>query len=76
MSKETALIAVMIFFVLACLVTHPHAVVYNDEIICSSIDWLEADIGHILFLRILYHIPYHGQKSDIIPYPISRLKKG
>jgi hypothetical protein len=28
------------------------------------------------FLRILYHIPYHGQKSDIISYPISRLKKG
>jgi hypothetical protein len=34
------------------------------------------DIGHILFLRILYHIPYHGQESDIISYPISRLKKG
>jgi hypothetical protein len=26
-------------------------------------------------LRILYHIPYHGQKSDIISYPITRLKK-
>jgi hypothetical protein len=27
-----------------------------------------SDIGHILFLRILYHIPYHSQtsrKSDI-----------
>jgi hypothetical protein len=23
----------------------------------------------------IYHIPYHGQKSDIISYPISRLKK-
>jgi hypothetical protein len=34
-----------------------------------------SDIGHILFLRILYHILYHGQKSDIISYPISRLKK-
>jgi hypothetical protein len=34
-----------------------------------------ANIGHILFLRILYHIPYHGQKSDIISYPISQLKK-
>jgi hypothetical protein len=22
-----------------------------------------------------HHIPYHGQKSDIISYPISRLKK-
>jgi hypothetical protein len=21
--------------------------------------YLDADIGHILFLRILYHIPYH-----------------
>jgi hypothetical protein len=29
----------------------------------------EADIGHILFLRILYHIPYHFQKSDILSYP-------
>jgi hypothetical protein len=36
----------------------------------------KSDIGHILFLRILYHIPYHGQKSDIISYPISQLKKG
>jgi hypothetical protein len=33
------------------------------------------DIGHILFLRILYHIPYHGPKSDVISYPISRLKQ-
>jgi hypothetical protein len=28
------------------------------------------------FLRILYHIPYHGQKSDIISSPISRQKIG
>jgi hypothetical protein len=27
------------------------------------------------FLRISYHILYHGQKSDIISYPISWLKK-
>jgi hypothetical protein len=27
------------------------------------------------FMRILYHIPYHGQKSDIISYPISFLEK-
>jgi hypothetical protein len=36
----------------------------------------EPDIGHILFLRILYHIPYHGPKKDIISYHISRPKKG
>jgi hypothetical protein len=39
----------------------------------------KADIGHILFLRILYHIAYHGQKSDIISYPIGYItakKKG
>jgi hypothetical protein len=36
---------------------------------------VKSDIGHILFLRILYHIPYHGQKSDIISYPLSQLKK-
>jgi hypothetical protein len=41
-----------------------------------QLEQFKADIGHILFLRILYHIPYHGQKSDIISYPISRLKKG
>jgi hypothetical protein len=35
-----------------------------------------ADPGHILFLRILYHIPYHGQKNDIISYHISRKKIG
>jgi hypothetical protein len=34
------------------------------------------NIGHILFLRILYHIPYHGPKKDIISYHISRPKKG
>jgi hypothetical protein len=36
------------------------------------------DPGRILLLRILYHIPYHGQKSDIISYPISRqnIRKG
>jgi hypothetical protein len=36
----------------------------------------KSDIGHILFLRILYHIPYHGPKKDIISYHISRPKKG
>jgi hypothetical protein len=40
----------------------------------SSLTHYFPDIGHILFLRILYHIPYHGQKSDIISYPISRFK--
>jgi hypothetical protein len=36
------------------------------------------DPGRILLLRILYHIPYHGQKIDIISYPISRqnIRKG
>jgi hypothetical protein len=43
---------------------------------CGRFRQYGPDIGHILFLRILYHIPYHGQKSDIISYPISRLKKG
>jgi hypothetical protein len=35
-----------------------------------------ADHGHIHFLRILYHIPYHGQKSDINILSISRQKIG
>jgi hypothetical protein len=27
------------------------------------------------FFEDIYHIPYHGQKSDIISYPLSRQKK-
>jgi hypothetical protein len=35
-----------------------------------------SDPGHILFFEDIYPIPYHGQKSDIISYPLSRQKKG
>jgi hypothetical protein len=33
-----------------------------------------CDAGYVQSC-IPYHIPYHGQKSDIISYPITRLKK-